>query len=70
MDDKCFEIDKKEGCARAAAWRAVQKYPSVQQLAKHAEFVFFCKNLISEIMGLYLNPNADAFFTVHRSRQC
>ena len=35
--------------------------PSVQQLAKHAEFVYLCKNLKAEIMGLYLNPNADAF---------
>ena len=42
----------KEGCARAAAWRAVQKYPSVQQLAKHAEFVYLCKNLNIRNYGL------------------
>ena len=30
-------------------------YPSVQQLARHAKFVYLCKNLKAEIMGLYLN---------------
>ena len=31
------------------------------QLDKRAKFVYLCKNLKAEIMGLYLNPNADAF---------
>jgi hypothetical protein len=54
MDDKCFEIDKKEGCARAAAWRAVQKYPSVQQLARHAKFVYLCKNIKYQKLWAYI----------------